>query len=253
MIKKVLLTGAMLICLTGCVTRQIPEANIPETTQEPNTTEKSTQQETTTENVTTTEVEKETTTEEPATDEPDENLNLMQQVLLNQAYFTDIKYARNTFAISELGEVSDYAYFHYIDLDGDGSKEVWLNGYPDGSASIFTIRDGEVYRYPDSSRNDFFADGTYYAGAGAAYTIFCRISEFMPKATDELLDGCMVDYIAIHDGAEPNNLFYSDIIDGKFANEITEQEYNDIMSQYERIPAEKYDFTEENIKKIITQ
>ena len=258
MTKKILLTGAMLICLTGCVTRQIPKANIPKTTQEPSTTEKSTQQETTTENITTTEVEKETTTEEPATDEPDENLNLMQQVLLNQAEFKHIliiggKVCTNTRTISELDNYdSEYGHsFYYKDLDVDGSYEVCVSGIPYGNITIFSVVDGEIYafEYPGRAMAPLYTDGTMEGASSATDWGLSRIVDFTKEGIVEedivLIDGDI-------NGVEPNR-YYTDFVDGHYVNEITEEEYNNIMSQYERIPAEKYDFSRENIEKIVIQ
>lgn len=247
--KKILLIITLLFCLTGCVAQK-PVSDTTETTQEANTEEKTIQNETTTEDTAITEGEKDTTIEETVTDEPDENLNLMQQVLLNQAEFIDVRYAGNTLAISELGGVSSYAYFYYMDLDGDGSYEVIVEGYPESDASIFSIIDEKVYRYDYSSRCDLYTDGTISSSGGASISHFSRITDFTPK-------GYVDDYIAIYDGSvwaeHPNTTYYTDFADGHYANEITEEEYNNIMSQYERIPAEKYDFSRENIEKIVIQ
>ncbi|MGN0375699.1 MAG: hypothetical protein ACI4EN_09400 [Butyrivibrio sp.] len=257
--KKILtlLLAALLLC--GC-TRIITTNNDPETTQgalnqETTTVERTTEEHTsasaaqTSEATEPSEIETETEAEtetETETGIPDEELNLMQKVLLDKAEFMDVE-TGSFITLSQVSRfsVSKNTMFYYQDLDGDGSFEVCVDS-PIGRWSIFSVIDGIVYRYdyPFRGMIPLYKDGTMHGSSGASSPSLSRFTGFTKEGYTE-------EHIALANEVYGTMRYYTDFKDGHYINEISKEEYDEILSKYPQIESEKYEFTRNNIERYV--
>ena len=171
-------------------------------------------------------------------DVPDEELSLIQKVLLNKVPFADGKKIVEKRGVYE----GDYKRngFIVVDLDHDGIDEVCID-YPPGEFLILHEENNQVYSYV-VGYNGFwpvYTDGTFVgSGATASKSIFCGNVTFVNnRFNSEIIVGQQ------YEGSMKGQVFFK----GDNKTEITLEEYSEIMSQYARVEAERYDFSLENI------
>ena len=179
----------------------------------------------------------------------DDELTLMQKVLFNKEAYNNGLYIGDVDGIywSEYGEESlESVSFYTVDLDRDGVDEVCVE-YASGLVLIFHEENDAVYAYQIAWRGfqPLYKDGTFCGSGGAAYANFCgNVSfenyemtyEYITSIAYDNNNGTVHYYKDGHQyGGEGGGI------------EITEEEYNQIMSNYAMEEVERYDFTVENI------
>lgn len=177
-------------------------------------------------------------------DVPDEELSLMQKVLLNKAeYNGGLKLAD---VVGMLGNPYEGSVnFYLVDFDQDGNDEVGIEY--SGLVLILREKDGNIYGYSEYFRgmNPVYTDGTFSGSGGAAHSGFYGNVDFSENSF-------AYEVITSVSYGNEANLYYKggEPTDG-IATEITEEEYNQIMSAYEQVEVVKYEFTVENILKYV--
>ena len=188
-------------------------------------------------------------------------LSLMQKVLLNQeGFYGKLSYLdENSIGWHRVEEYDNFCrydentsnYFYVIDLDGDSKDEICV-GYG-GLFLIFHEIDGKIYGYNWFYRSfsPLYVDATFDATSGASINSFHGnvafsemefsfdvITRVETKYVDEIENRVTYYYKNGEPGEEG-------------CIEITEEEYDEIMSKYSREEAVHYDFTIENILKYV--
>ena len=173
---------------------------------------------------------------------PDDELTLMQKVLFNKATFNDGQ------KIAQIPELFDEGYkedvrFYVVDLDKDGVNEVIITYSPD-KVLILHEKDGEVYGYEDSARAyaTIYTDGTSsysgkFAGNDADF-LFGNVSFENNEYTHKSI------LVVVKESYGERYLKDGN---GNLGIEITEEEYEEIMSRYSKKEAKGYKYTVENI------
>ena len=200
---------------------------------------------------------------EAAMQVPEEGLSLLQKVLLNKIEFygeTDhFDYQSDSmdkYRVEEYYSFCDYSpksndYFYVIDFDKDGKSEVCVK-YTAAYMMIFHEENGEIYGYDVSTRTmcPLYEDGTFFCWGGVRrYYLYGNVSFENYQFSYNAITTVATEY-----GENPNGIqyYYKDAEPGMEASvEISKEEYNQIMSQYPREEATRYDFTIENILKYV--
>ena len=131
--------------------------------------------------------------------------------------------------------------FCVVDLDRDGKDEICIV-YATGDILILHEIDGRIYGYEHGFRafNPAYTDGTFAGSSGASYSEFYgNVSFTKDEFRYEGITGIERD----NDGNATyykNGTYYTGV-------ETSKEEYDQIMSQYEKNEVEYYDFTIENI------
>jgi len=171
---------------------------------------------------------------------PDDELSLMQKVLFNKEEYNDGK------KIADVEGIYNDPYdmgagFCVVDLDRDGKDEICIE-YAGGDILILHEIDGQIYGYDYGFRsfNPVYTDGTFVGSSGASYSEFYgNVSFTKDEFRYEGITGIERD----NDGNATyykNGTYYTGV-------ETSKEEYDQIMSQYEKNEVEYYDFTIENI------
>lgn len=181
-------------------------------------------------------------------DVPEDELSLMQKVLLNKEYFNEGLWIGEVEGIY-LDEYDSKDSFIVVDLDGDEVEEVCIC-YGGGSVLILHEENGSIYGYPTGFRAFYpvYQDGTYESSAGASHHIYYGNVSF----ADNVFSSEIITF-RIWDNEEPYMVHYytdgeTDTTEGI---EITEEEYNQIMSHYKMEQVPEYELTVENILCIV--
>ena len=249
----------MIVCiLVGCSTGESSNSKEESVHQESEKIENKSMLDTTekTQNVievpdTTTEVESENV--EILMDIPDEELSLMQKILLNKEEFMGAGFQNKTEAFSKqkvelyIGfcEYDASNWFYVVDLDHNGKNEVCVVYGP--YVLILRDVDGEIVGYNWSYRSfeKVYADGTFESSGGASLACFNGNARF----TDTEFKREII--TAIKWEGETEHYYKNGEPYTEESVEITKVEYDEIMSQYPREEATRYDFTIENILKYV--
>jgi len=171
---------------------------------------------------------------------PDDELSLMQKVLFNKEEYNDGK------KIADVEGIYNNPYgrrvtFCVVDLDRDGKDEICIV-YATGDILILHEIDGRIYGYEHGFRafNPAYTDGTFAGSSGASYSEFYGNVSF---TKDEFRFECITGVEWDRTGNPTyykNGTSYSGV-------ETSKEEYDQIMSQYEKNEVKYYDFTIENI------
>ena len=172
---------------------------------------------------------------------PDDELSLMQKVLFNKEEYNDGQ---------KIADVEGIYYnpygrritFWVVDMDHDGKDEICIV-YATGDILILHEIDGRIYGYEHGFRgfNPAYTDGTFAGSSGAAYGEFYgNVSFTKDEFRYEGITG-----IEFH--RDGNTTYYKNGTSSTTGVEISKEEYDQIMSQYEKIVVEYFDFTIENI------
>ena len=216
-----------------------------------------------------------TPTPEPDMEGIDDELTLMQKALLNKEKIKLVDTKESKY-LNEILEVDSYGeegkvkseendFFYYVDMDGNGTKEVALSTtYLGGNFIVLFEVDGEIYAQVLGYRsmNPLYNDGVAAASDGAAYSYYYKVKEMTQNGiVDELIV-----YIVSDDNSLPDNIarYYTK---DNYQEEITHEEFKELMKSYsfeekedsywgfsrkEEYVATEYDFSEEVIREILS-
>ena len=176
---------------------------------------------------------------------PDDELSSMQKVLFNKEEYNDGQKIADVEGVYN-DEFERRVTFCVVDLDHDGEDEVCLL-YASGSVLIFHEIDGHIYGYDYSWRGftPAYKDGTFVGSGGASYSAFYGNVSF----TKDEFQREVITAIEYLNDAE--TVVYYKNGGSNTGTEISKEEYDQIMSQYEMIRVEEYDFTVENVLKYV--
>lgn len=176
---------------------------------------------------------------------PDDELSLMQKVLFNKEEYNDGQKIADVEGIYK-DEFERAVKFCVVDLDHDGEDEICLS-YASGSVLIFHEIDGHIYGYDYVWRgfNPIYKDGTFWGSGGAPYSEFYGNVSF---TKDEFHKETIV---AVESFDDEGTVVYYRNGGSDTGIVISKEEYDQIMSQYEMITVEEYDFTIENVLKYV--
>lgn len=176
---------------------------------------------------------------------PDEELSLMQKVLFNKAEYSEGQRIQDVEGIYN-DELGRSVTFQVVDLDHDGKDEVCIT-YLSGEVLIFHEIEGCIYGYNHKWRSmaPLYTDGTFMGSGGASYSEFYgNVSFTKDEFHREMITA--VEYF----NNEGTVVYYKNSGSGTSV-EISKEEYDQIMSQYEMIEVPEYDFTIENVLKYV--
>lgn len=176
---------------------------------------------------------------------PDDELSLMQKVLFNKETYNDGQRIADVEGVYN-DEFERAVTFCVVDLDHDGMDEICLS-YASGSVLIFHEIEGQIYGYEYVWRgfNPVYTDGTFIGSGGASYSEFYgNVSFTKDEFQKEVITA--IEYVD-----ELGNAVYYKNGGSNTGAEISKEEYDQIMSQYEMKKVEEYDFTIENVLKYV--
>lgn len=176
---------------------------------------------------------------------PDDELSLMQKVLFNKGEYNDGENIADVEGIYN-DEFERTVKFCAVDLDHDGEDEICLT-YASGSVLIFHEIDGHIYGYDYAWRGftPVYEDGTFWGSGGASYSEFYGNVSF----TKEEFYKKVITAVEYLDDA--GTIVYYKNGGSDTGITISKEEYDQIMSKYEMVKVEEYDFTIDNVLKYV--
>lgn len=256
--RKLIFTIFVLVFMSGCsinidLTESMTDNNELETSY-------TVMEETTTENRIVETTQSPTCEEEP-TSIPNGELTLMQRAVLGLEEFICIRMSGESeiMDVKALDEeyYDDYAlekyrnkHFYIVDLDCDGNDEVALYWHYRGKVIIFHEINGILYGYETNSRamDTIYNDGVYTGGSGS-YIDWERIQKFSP--TEMICERIAVkQWDNLTDAPEGYVIRYR--LD-YYSQEITEEEFNQIMDQISNVEAVRYDYSRANVEQFVVE
>lgn len=211
-----------------------------------------------------------TTTTEPDV-EVDDDLSLMQKALLNKEKVKLVtgeekQYLNDILKIDSYGEEEKenskkYDFFYYVDMDGNGTKEVALSTtYLGGDILIFFEIEGEIYaqEWPYRGMKPLYNDGVMEGSNGAGDHVISKVTEITKEGVkEELIVNIITDDYSQEDVGARYYTKYSE------EGEITYDEYVELMKSYsfnlnfnmrdKEYEAEEYYFSEAVIKRVLKE
>lgn len=175
---------------------------------------------------------------------PDEELSLMQKVLFNKVEYNEGQRIQDVEGIYN-DEFGRSVTFQVVDLDHDGKDEVCIT-YLSGEVLIFHEIEGCIYGYGYKWRSmvPLYMDGTFQGSGGASYSEFYGNVSF----TKDEFHREIITAVKYNDNGTVAYYKNGDYFSGE---EISKEEYDQIMSQYEKSVVPEYDFTVENVLKYV--
>ena len=166
-------------------------------------------------------------------------LNLLQKVLLNQETFNEGQKIEDDEYIYSDKFIKSVSFF-VVDLDRDGKNEVIIDA-PSQQVLILHENEGKVYGFYDSYRGyaPLYVDGTSEGSSSADAVYFLGNISF---ENSQYKQEYIVTIVYEADGTR----YYKNGTESSGV-EISEEEYNEIMSQYAKKEATRYKFTVKNI------
>lgn len=256
--RKLIFTIFVLVFMSGCsinidLTESMTDNNELETSC-------TVMEETTTENIIVETTQSSTCEEEP-TSIPNGELTLMQRAVLGLEEFicirisgeseiTDVKTLDEEYYDDDVLEEYRNECFYIVDFDYDGNDEVALYWHYCGMVIIFHEINGILYGYETSSKcmDTIYNDGVYTGGSGS-YIDWERIQKFSP--TEMICERIAVkQWDNLTDAPEGYVIRYR--LD-YYSQEITEEEFNQIMDQISNVEAVRYDYSRANVEQFVVE
>ena len=174
----------------------------------------------------------------------DNELTQMQKVLLNLTeYINEDGHKRKVDSVENYPITEDTSSnFYVVDMDGDGINEVAVT-YSPGYVMIFHEENGNIYGYRHTTRqfNPIYSDGTF-GGSGSAFeNVFYGNVKFSENKWEY---SAILSFLT----DEGQTKYYKGEPYGSNSQEITKEEYDQIMGDYKLEEAVGYDYTWKNIE-----